>query len=143
MVTFILLLWLIPIAANVYADRNGRKPNYLQMFIIRGMAAIFHAILLDVSVGYFPENLWDYSALDMLLMWMPILLFQTTSFWIVFEISLNIVRGRELFYFDRKERDSGIIDRVFDALGSGAHLLAKIAALVVCILSIVVIYGKT
>ncbi len=142
MITFILFLWMIPIAANVYADRNGRKPNYLQMFVIRGMAAICHAVLLDVAVGYFPENLWAYSALDMLGMWAPVLLFQMTSFWLVFELALNIVRGREWLYFDRKEHDSGWVDKFFDALGNGAHLAAKIAALVVCVLSIIVIYHK-
>lgn len=141
MITFILLLWLIPIAANVYMDRNGRKPEYIQMFILRGMAAIIHAILLDVVCDVFPDNLWTYSVWGLILIWLPVLIFQTTSFWILFEIALNIVRKREVFYFDRKEHDSGWIDRIFDALGSGIHLLAKIIALVICILSIITIYN--
>lgn len=142
MVTLILLLWLIPIAANVYWDRNGRKPDYLQMFVIRGMAAIVHGVILDIVCSIFPENLWSYSVLELFLMWLPILLFQTTSFWLLFEAALNIVRGRELFYFDRKERDSGWIDKIFDGLGNGAHLIAKILALITCVISIMVIYNR-
>lgn len=142
MKTFILLLWLIPIALNVYADRNGRKPNYLQMFVIRGFAAILHAILLDVCCHVFPDKLWNYNAVELLLIWAPVLLFQVTSFWILFEFGINIVRKRELFYFDRKENDSGWIDQIFDVLGNGAHLAAKIVALIICILSIMSIYSR-
>lgn len=142
MKTFILLLWLIPIALNVYVDRDGRKPNYLQMFLIRGLAAVLHAVILDVTCDVFPDNLWRYNAIELMLIWMPVLLFQVTSFWILFELVLNIVRGRELLYFDRQERDSGWIDQIFDALGNGAHLAAKIVALIICILSTMAIYNS-
>lgn len=142
MVTFILFLWLIPIAVNVYADRNGRKPNYGMMFVLRGMAALSHAVIFDIVCNYFPDNLHLYSHWQLFLIFLPLLLFYTTSFWIIFELALNMVRGRELLYFDRKERDSGWIDKIFDALGNGAHLVAKILALVLCVLSIMVIYGR-
>ena len=142
MKTFILLLWLIPIALNVYVDRDGRKPNYLQMFVIRGFAAILHAIILDVVCDVFPDNLWRYNAIELILIWMPVFLFQITSFWILFEIFLNIVRKRELFYFDRQENDSGWTDQIFDALGNGAHLAAKIVALIICVLSVMAIYNS-
>lgn len=142
MVTFILLLWLIPIAVNVYADRNGRKPNYGMMFVIRGMAALTHAIIFDLVCDYFPDNLHLYSVWQLFLMYLPLLLFYTTSFWILFELALNIVRKRELFYYDRKEDDSGWIDQIFDVLGNGAHLIAKVIALTVCVLSIMVIYSR-
>ena len=135
MTTLILLLWLIPIAINVYIDRNGKKPNYAQVFIFRGVAALLHAILFDVAVGWLPDNLYQYSVLELLLIWLPMLLFQITSFWILFELALNKVRGREWLYFDRSENDSGWIDRIFNNLGNGAHLAAKIAALITCILS--------
>lgn len=142
MITFILLLWLIPIAVNVYLDRNGRKPDYLQMFILRGIAAILHGVLLDIVCDVFPENLWSYSVWQLFLIWLPLLLFQATSFWILFELALNIVRKRELFYYDRKEDDSGWIDQIFDVLGNGAHLIAKVIALTICVLSIMVIYSR-
>ena len=142
MVTFILLLWLIPIAVNVYVDRNGRKPNYGMMFVLRGMAAVVHGVIFDIFCNYFPDNLHLYSYWQLFLIFLPLLLFYTTSFWIIFELALNKVCGRELLYYDRKERDSGWIDQVFDVLGNGPHFVAKLLALGVLILSIITIYNK-
>ena len=135
-----LLLWLIPIGVNVYMDRNGRKPDYLKMFVLRGIAAIVHGVLFDIVVGYLPDNLHTYSVWGLFVLWLPLLTFQVTSFWIIFELALNRVRGREWLYFDRKERDSGWVDQIFDALGNGAHLAAKIAALILLILSTISLY---
>ena len=140
MVTLMLLLWLIPIGVNVYMDRNGRKPDYLKMFVLRGIAAIVHGVLFDIVVGYLPDNLHTYSVWGLFVLWLPLLTFQVTSFWIIFELALNRVRGREWLYFDRKERDSGWVDQIFDALGNGAHLAAKIAALILLILSTISLY---
>jgi hypothetical protein len=125
--TLFLLLWLIPIAVNIYTDRKGRKPNYLQMFIIRGMAAILHGILFN------PHNMLDY---------LPVFIFQVTSFWVLFEIGLNIIRKKPLLYYDQKELDSGILDRFFAKRGTTIHLIAKIVAVLLCILSVIVIYNK-
>lgn len=144
MLTIILLLWLIPIAVNVYIDREGKKPNYTLVNTLRGMAAILHGLILDLVCGYFPEQMKIdpsvYSIWELVKMFAPIFLFQITSYWILFELAYNKVRGREPLYFDRKERDSGITDKIFDALGNGAHLTAKIIALVICVLSIIKIY---
>lgn len=125
MTTLLLLLWLIPIAANVYVDRKGRKPNYVIMFILRGMVAIGHGILFN------PQNMWDY---------VPVFIFQVTSFWLIFEIALNIVRGKDILYYDRSEGDSGIIDRFFKWTGPTAHFFAKLAALILCFLAVIKIY---
>lgn len=125
MITLFLSLWAIVPAANVYADRNGRKPNYIIMFILRGAAAILHAILFN------PQNTID---------WLPILIFQVTSFWILFELGLNMVRGNPLLYYDNFEGDSGILDRFFKWAGPTAHFVAKLAALILCVLSGIVIY---
>ena len=131
-----LVLWLVPIGLNVYWDKDGRKPNYLQMFMLRGITAILHGIVFDMTCRIFPPDLYRYSMWELVLIWTPLFTFQVTSFWILFELGLNLVRGREAFYFDRKERDSGWIDKIFDHLGSGAHLAAKIMALILCVLSI-------
>lgn len=128
MTTLLLLLWLLPIAGNIYLDRNGRKPNYLQMFILRGMAAILHGVLFN------PQNWNDYF---------PVFIFQVTSFWLFFEAGLNIVRNKPLLYYDHFEGDSGWIDRLFKWAGPTAHAIAKIAILILCILSIVVIYNRS
>jgi hypothetical protein len=127
MITIYLLLWLLPIAGNVYLDRNGRKPNYLQMFIIRGFFAILHAILFN------PHNTLD---------WIPILTFQVTSFWIFFELGLNIVRGNDWLYYDDREHDSGVIDRLFSWAGYEFHAIVKAIVFVFMILSIIVIYHR-
>lgn len=142
MITFILFLWLIPIAVNVYVDRNGRKPYYPLVFIFRGAAAIIHGVIFDLVLDYFPKDWYGYNLWDTVLIMAPLILFQLTSFWILFELALNHVRGREPFYFDRTENDSGWIDKLFDKLGNGAHLLAKVIALIVCILSIITLYNR-
>lgn len=122
-----LFLWLIPIGLNVYADKDGRKPNYLLMFVLRGAAAILHGVLFN------PQDVTDY--------W-PVFLFQVTSFWLLFEIILNIVRGREVFYYDRKEKDSGWIDRFFAWAGPFWHFFAKIVAAALMVWSIIMIYKR-
>lgn len=142
MVTLILLLWLIPIGANIYIDSDGQKPNYMVVFIVRAMAAIMHCLLLEVTCHIFPEDIYSLTAWEYLVVILPTFTFQVTSFWIFFEFGLNTVRGRELFYFDRKERDSGWIDKLFDRLGNGAHLAAKIVAFVVCVVCIFIIYQQ-
>lgn len=126
-IAFKLLLWLIPIGLNVYADKDGRKPNYLMMFVLRGMAAILHGVLFN------PQNMGDY--------W-PVLLFQVTSFWLIFEIALNIVRGREVFYYDTKEKDSGWLDRLFAWAGPFWHFFAKLVTFALLIWSIILIYKR-
>lgn len=127
MKTFFLLLWLLPIAANVWADAKGRKPNYLMMFVIRGMAAILHGILFD------PQNLKDYF---------PVFVFQVTSFWLLFEIGLNIVRKKPILYYDTTEHDSGWIDKFFSFTGREFHFFCKVIALLLIVFSIIVIYSK-
>ena len=124
MKAILLLLWLLPIAFNVYLDRNGRKPNYLEMFMARGAIAIFHAALFN------PQSWADY--------W-PILLFQLTSFWLLFELALNIIRKKPLLYYDTLEHDSGYIDRFFAWAGYKAHAIAKAVATVVCVISILIL----
>lgn len=126
-IAFKLLLWLIPIGINVYADKDGRKPNYLLMFILRGMAAILHGVLFN------PQNMGDY--------W-PVLLFQVTSFWLIFEIALNLVRGRAVFYYDTKEKDSGWLDRFFAWAGSFWHFFAKLVTFAILIWSIILVYKR-
>lgn len=126
MLTFLLSLWLVPIGVNVWFARKREKPNYLVQFIIRGMASLLHGALFIRS-----QEQWPIAIV--------IVIFQITSFWIVFELALNIIWGEPLMYYDTKEKDSGWIDRFFAWAGPGYHFAAKIAALIVCILSIIVI----
>lgn len=142
-ITALLLTWLLFILGHNYVDyritRNGGKPNYLIYFLARAMASIIWASFLVQPVPYGP--FWQESW-RLLVEWLPYLLFTTTSFWIVYEIVRNIWTKKPLLYFDYKERDSGWIDRLFSSLGIGYHLTAKLLALAVCVLSVIVIYHR-
>jgi len=127
-ITIKLLLWFIVILANTTADASGRKPFYLVMFILRAMAAIVHGSLFVDT---------DYHWMRY---WIPVLTFEVTSFWIFFELILNIAQKRKLLYYDQKEGDSGWIDRFFKWAGPTWHLVAKIMVFVIMVLSIILVY---
>lgn len=140
MMTFKLLLWLIPIAINVYLDRKGRVPFYLLVNIARGAAAILHGILMLTGVDYTP---WTMTGWELVQLWAPIFLFQVTSYWILFDLGINIVQHKpSLLYADRKEHNSGWVEKLFAKLPVGFYYIAKLAALVVLILSIIVLYNN-
>ncbi len=123
-----LILWLLAIGANIIADKDGRKPNYILMFILRAIAAILHgALFITESNSYW----WQ---------WWPVLLYQVTSFWLFFELGLNLIQHRPPLYYDHKEGDSGWIDRFFKWAGYSAHLAAKIICFLFLIFSIWKIY---
>lgn len=126
--TFFLLVWLIPIWVNVEWDKDGRKPVYAQMFILRGMAAFSHWLLFVRSPDQMPLLAW-------------LLVFEVTSFWLVFEIWLNLRRGNALLYYDTVEKDSGYIDRFFAWAGQGWHFVAKVSALALMIYCIIRVYA--
>lgn len=141
MIAFKLLLWLLPIAFNVWTDRNGRKPDYLIVFILRGFVIILYlGGVWDMQGGYsliedFKEN-WS--------LW----LFCLTSYWLFFEIGLNVVRGRikqlgfwsGLLYYDTVEKDSGWIDGFF-AKYPKLHAPVKVLTFLLMLMAITDIYG--
>ena len=105
MKTICLLVWIVAILAEAYRNYyiieiKKSRPNYLQSFVMRGMAAILHGVLFD------PQNMGDY--------W-PVLLFQVTSFWLLFDLSLNFLRHKPVLYIGKS---SGWIDRFFTWIGS-------------------------
>lgn len=133
MMTFKLLLWLIPIAINVYVDRKGRVPFYLLVNIARGIAAILHGTLMLTGVDYTP---WTMAWWELILLWLPIFTFQMTSFWLLFDLGINIVQKKSsLLYRDTKEGNSGWIERFFKDKPDWTYYTAKAAALVLLIIS--------
>lgn len=128
-----LLIWLIPIAANVIADAGGRKPNYLAMFFLRAFTFIIYGVL------------WTLPTYGWILRWLPVAVFQLTSYWLLFELGLNIAynirenENRSLLYFDQKEKDSGWIDRFF-ARFPQLHTPAKVVTAILMVSSIIMIY---
>lgn len=125
-----LAVWLIAPLFNAWMDRKGAKRNYIIVNIFRGAALILHGSwFIDSYEGY-----WFY--------WWPVLLYQFTSFWIVFELVLNRYLGRGPLYYDTKERDSGWTDKFFAWAGTGWHTVAKILALFGMIAGIVITYFR-
>lgn len=122
-----LFIWLAFIGAEVYRnfyliEKRKTKPIYLQSFIFRGMAAIAHGILFN------PENMADY---------LPIFIFQITSFWLLFDLMLNYLRRKPALYMGEQ---SGWIDRAFTWINSdGFTFFCKLLAFLVCVFSVIVI----
>jgi len=141
MIALKLLIWLIPITFNVWTDRKGRKPDYLVMFILRGCAAILY-------LGWVWDAQGGYHLIDDVVNLTPLVMFMVTSWWIFFEVGLNVVRGRVkqlgfwkgLLYFDIVEKDSGWIDRFF-AKYNKLHTPTKLFALLIMLISIYTIYA--
>lgn len=129
MITFYLLIWFLAPEVNAWIDRKGRKPNYLQTFIVRAMVAFFHLCLFVKHPEQWPLLVW-------------VVTYQVTSFWLWFEVRLNLYRGKPILYYDRTELDSGWIDRFF-ARRPNWQKAAKVTALVTMILAIVRIYQLT
>lgn len=139
-----LLIWLVPIGINIWADRTGRKPNYALTNIIRGMVAFLHWYIL-VPASAVP---WTMTGKELLIIMIPIWLFEVTSFWLIFDIGVNFFQKpylpfwERVFYFDHKEGDSGWTDRFFKWAGRTWYIVAKIAALIVMVLSIMLLYQR-
>lgn len=137
----LLLPWFIPIFINAWMDRKGAKRNYLIVAIFRGGAAIIHGIIVQIPepFGYDWELFYQLA---------PLIVFQATSFWLFFELTLNYLQGRRgwnhdgLLYFDRKELDSGWIDRFFAKKPLWFHTSCKVACLILMILAMIVSYFR-
>lgn len=147
MLTLIIFIWpLIIVPAFNYYDykttHKGGKPNYLLYFIIKGILAIVHGIFLLVVNQDSKTNYSDLTAWQLTMVWAPYLLFQVTSFWLIYEFIRNAWSHRSLFYYDHKEFDSGLVDRFSAWIGPDLHIVMKVLALVICILSVIVIYQR-
>jgi hypothetical protein len=119
-----MILWLLYIITEVLLqgyliENKSWKPNYIQLFITRGIASIVHGAIIDT------QNIYpDYIAL---------LLFQMTSFWIFFDLGLNWYRKKPIFY---SGRTSGWIDRYLGT--TRLYVPLKLVALIVMITSYIV-----
>lgn len=127
----LMLLWLslVPseVLRNYYIIEVGKeKPNYLQSFIIRGFVALVHAILFN------PQTLLE---------WLPILVFQLSSFFVIFSPMLNKLRNEEYFYLGK---ESGIIDPFLLRYPTLHRILYFLSALLIVVSAILIIriYGS-
>lgn len=127
MTGLLLLLWLAFIALEVLRSWyviavRGYKPIYNASVILRLSVA---SIMLYL---FHPRDAYTFAAL---------LIYQATSFWVVYDLSLNIATDREFFYTDT---ETGILDRFGNR--PLLYLLLKLAAVALCVVSIYYIYGQ-
>lgn len=87
-------------------------------------------------------NYGSLSAWQLLALWAPYLGYQMTTFWIQYEIVRNEWSGEAWLYYDHQEKDSGIIDRFFAWAGPTFHAMAKLFALAVAVLCVILIYAR-
>lgn len=146
-ILFLLILWCpLAIGAFNYWDykvtKDGGKPSYLIYFLVRAGAAILHGSLMLIVLEDDHTNYGDLSAWQLLALWAPYLSFQVTTFWIQYEITRNIWTNQAWLYYDQYEKDSGIIDRFFAWTGPTFHAMAKLFALAVAVLCVILIYSR-
>lgn len=98
-------------------DKKGWKPIYIQLFLIRGIIALFF--------GYFILNVSTYQQLAINT------IFQASSFWIFFDIFINYFRHKPFLY---KGKNSGWLDK----LPYSIYIPGKIIALIVMIVSFII-----
>src|SRR5574343_949393 len=111
-------VWLLYILADALynwyiIEKKNTVPHYLPMTIFRGMMAIFYGAFIDTNT-------------DTVLYW---LIFTTCSFWLVFDVSLNLMRGKSPFYIGT----NSTIDR-FGLKFPVTYWLLKIACLVLLVI---------
>lgn len=120
---------------DYFVTRKGGKPNYKKYNATKAVFGIGCFFL----VANFDS--WQRFLISGLVM----AIFELTSFWLIYELIRNLwsrqLKWSELLYFDQVEKDSGGVD-LFFAKHPNLHTPAKLAALVLCILSIIVIYNR-
>lgn len=122
------MIWLAFIAFEIarnYVLIEGLqlRPHYgISAFIrfIAGGLFFFHAYPDPATMGFPP---------------LYYLLFQWTSFYVLFDFILNILRGKHIFY---RGKNSGDLDKLPDA----KYYLLKGASLVVLILTSILLYAR-
>lgn len=114
---------------DYFVTRNGRKPNYLKYNLVKTIVGL----ICFVFMGEFSS--WSRFFISGVV----VAIFELTSFWLGYEIIRNIWTKKHLLYFDQFELDSGGVD-LFFAKNPDLHTPAKIAALVLCIFTAIIIY---
>jgi hypothetical protein len=117
MITLKLIAWIAYIGLDVWInyviiEKNKARPNYLLLFIMRGIAFVLWAKFV---VGF------EYD-----LFYMNYFVFATCSFWILFDGALNAARGKHLLYIGAT---SGWLDR-FGIKHQALYYIAKMIAVV-------------
>lgn len=123
---FIIITWLIVIAFKVGFDSyqiEVKKKNIQHGFelLLVAITALLHQALSGVN----RIEEWEFAG------W--ILLFQTMSYWLLFDGALNLMRDKEFFYIG----ENAASDKLFKKLGMGTYFMSKVFALILMITAIV------
>jgi len=115
-----MILWLFYIVLDALVnwyiiEKRKIVPNYIQLTIVRGWAFI----LIGIAI-----NLQEWQ----LLWWF---LFTATSFWLLFDILINLFRGKNIFY----RGENSMIDK-FGTKYPAVYFLLKLTALLILIYQI-------
>lgn len=119
-------LWLAYIIAEIFIhyyiiEIKKKRPFYLHFFLQRGIMAILHGVLY----------LWlcfeRYGIETVMKDYLPLFLFQVTSFWLLFDLGLNLIRGKE---WRHKGKNSGWLDKIPFKLYWGLKIIAFTIALI-------------
>lgn len=122
-----LLLWFAYIAADIainyyIIEKRKERPNYLLLNIIRGGAFIVYgAFIWNTQANWYTFYLF---------------VFCVTSFWLMFDLVLNTIRGKHPLYIGP---ESGWIDR-FGVKYNAIYYAGKILAVVALLWSIAKIF---
>lgn len=127
MITLKLIIWQLYVSFDVWINYriievNDSRPNYLLMNIVRGVAFVLY--------GRF---FWDLS-IDLQALY--VFLYCTTSFWLLFDLGLNLARRKHPLYIGQH---SGWIDQ-YGFKYPVVYYLGKLLALAALIFSIAKIY---
>lgn len=123
---FITVTWLIVIAVKVAIDAHQieiKKKNINHGFELA--LVVIMAVIHQGLSGVNRIEEWELAG------W--ILLFQTMSYWLLFDGLLNLMRDKEFFYIG----ENAASDKLFKNLGMGAYFMSKVFALVLMIVAIV------
>lgn len=115
------LIWIFYIILdaiiNAYIiEELNTSPNHLVFFIIRGIAAILWGGLINIV----PTNFLDW------------LFFTGGSFWLLFDIVLNFLRHKSIFYIG----ETAMIDKLGNKI-TWLYWTGKLIVLVLVIISII------
>lgn len=113
-----IIIWLVGIYVNAKVDAKLIKKKGIDLeghiveTIVRCMIGIGWGVIFIN-----PSNMRDY--------W-PAFIFQATSFWILFELWLNYLIGKEWLFYGK----TSLIDRFFQWTGPEVHFICKVIAVV-------------
>lgn len=119
--------WLIFIEFDVWRnwfiiEKEQRRPNYLNSFFIRlGLAILYLSIMV----------LYDDFLVKSIYHIISVVVFIPTSFWVIFDPSLNIIRGKRGFFY--KGENSGWLDKI----KVNPYILYKVLSLILAIISVI------